>query len=809
MLLKGGMSEIGLKRLFLTFSGLAIVILLILSAYSNTLNSPAVLDDTHSFIDEPLIQNFDGSCKSVLALTHSKFGWKRFIPMLTIAYDSLRGQGHLASFHLTNILIHILTTLAVFFWARLLFRLSSEYLNLTDDDWALELLLSLTVASIWSLVPVQTNVVTYIVQRMAGLSALFYIVSFTSYFSGRMQWVAKYRKRAVVFWLLSLLSCFAAFMSKENAVTLPIMILVGEELFFRNQFNSWLVKHKKIVIVVVVVVVVVIVFVASYKLIPSILAGYDGRHFTLGERLLTELRVVVSYIHLLIFPDPSILCLDSYVSISTSLVSPISTLFSLLLLSLLLVLSWCWRYRFPLLSLGVIWFFCNLLIESSFIPLELKFEHRLYLPSCGFYIFLVCGIFLVFQYVFKSAGNEISRLGFVLLVIIGLFLSFMTHVRNRTWVNVVTIYEDCVSKAPQKARVHANLSKAYGRTGQYEKAILEAKTAIAIGVENYEAYWVAGCNLLSAYSKQGLHDEALKWGEKLLLEVPPNAKINSKPIFLSNLAMLYARSGEYRKAYDSLSSAIDLLTRSDLPYLPALERDMLAVLDNARLNGDEEELKKLGLQDREKSSVMMLMAKLFFDFGEYSRARDYASQVVGLSDDNQPAQQFVAKLDALEQANKRQLLYGTLKQNYLEDFWESPFNFNMAVAYIIEKFNLPLDWLASICLQRAKQLNQKLPDPYLLNSWRYYSAQKYGMAKSELRKGMLFDENYAQLWVNLGMYQLAAQQPREAILSLKRAMELYPSYPQKQKVAAMVVAAKKMISSMCVKGSTKLFGRSK
>jgi len=776
------------KRTFLVSLGLVIVLLLILSAYSNTLNSPAVLDDTHAFVDEPLVQRFDWSAASVLALSRSKFGWKRFIPMLTLANDSWRGKGHLASFHLTNILIHILTTLAVFFWARLLFRLARN--NLDDESGGDELLASLAVASIWSLVPVQTNVVTYIVQRMAGLSALFYILSFTSYFYGRLQWLVQSRKRAVGLWFLSVLCCVAALMSKENAVTLPVMIVVGEELFFRRQFNAWLARHRKVVLVIVALVAS-IVFAVACKLMPTILAGYNIRHFTLVERLLTELRILVSYIHLLLFPSPAALCFDSHTAISTSLLEPISTLFSLLLILFLFYLAWFWRRRSPLISFGLVWFFCNLALESTFISLELKFEHRLYLPSCGFYIFLVGGGVLLTRYFVVNDKVQNIKFWAAALMILCAFLSLMTHVRNRTWTDVVTFYEDCVVKAPQKARVHSNLSKAYGRSGLYQKSIDEAEIAIKLGVINYEAYWVAACNMISAYSKQGLISEALERGKKLLANAPSGARINSKPIFLSNLAVLYARSGDYQNAYDSLHSAIDILTRSDLPYLPAIEQDMLAVLDDARMNGDDETLKQLGLFDREKISVMILMADLFFNFGEYSRAGNYVHQVLTLDGDNKEAKQFIAKLEAIERANRSQLLYGTLKQNYLENFWQSFFHFNMAVAYVIEKYHLPVDWLASGCLQRARYYRQTSPDPYLLDSWRYYCRQKYDRAICIVQKGLLLDKNYAQLWVNLGMYQLAAGQPRKAIISLKRAMELYPAYPRKQEVIAMLIAAKK------------------
>lgn len=772
------------KKVYLTFFGLAIIIILVLSAYSNTLNSPPILDDTHSFIDEPLIQNFNWSAPAVKALSRSKFGWARFIPMLTLGNDYWRGQGSLRPFHLTNIFIHLLTTLAVFFWSRLLFRLLRNQQE--DKESVNELLASLAVAGIWALVPIQTNAVTYIVQRMASLVTLFYILSFTMYFHGRLNWLSNGKKKALSFWFMAFICFVLALMSKENAVTLPVMIIIAEELFFRCQFHAWLSEYKKIIIATIILFMVVVLAV-SVKMVPSILSGYDKRHFTLDERLLTELRVVSSYISLLLFPWPSRLCLDHHVALSTSLLTPFTTLLSFCFLLFLAGLAWCWRHRYPLLTFGLAWFFCNLILESSFIPLELKFEHRLYLPSCGFYLFLV-GAGIVCGRHFSIPIDQ--RIWGAALLILLAVLSLMTHMRNLVWIDAVTLYGDCAKKAFLKPRVHSNLSKAYSVAGFQEKAIAEAEKAIELGVNGYEEYWVAACNMITAYKRQGREKEALSKGEELLADAPENAKINAKPIFLRNLAVLYKDNGKYWKAYQSLYSAIELLSRSTLPYLSALEQDMLMLLDEARDNCDTVTLEQLGLPDHKKSSVLMVLAKMFFELGDFSRAHEYACQANKVDANCEVCRNFIVKLENIEKLNARQHLYGTFKDNYLKHFWQSSFNLKMAVAYIVEKYHFPLGRLAEYLVQQARQLKPDSPDPWLLDSWLYYCGRKYDKAIAMVRKGLQLDENYSQLWVNLGMYQLAAEQPRQALISLQKALELYPGYPRRQEVAAMIAAAR-------------------
>jgi hypothetical protein len=119
------------------------------------------------------------------------------------------------------------------------------------------------------------------------------------------------------------------------------------------------------------------------KYFVELVEGYKIRDFTLGERLLTQSRVVLYYLSLLVYPHPSRLNLDYDFPVSHSLLDPPTTLISLLAIAALLVLS-VWKARESrLLSFSILWYFGNLAIESSIFPLEMVYEHRLYLPSVG------------------------------------------------------------------------------------------------------------------------------------------------------------------------------------------------------------------------------------------------------------------------------------------------------------------------------------------------------------------------------------------------------------------------------------------
>jgi hypothetical protein len=106
----------------------------------------------------------------------------------------------------------------------------------------------------------------------------------------------------------------------------------------------------------------------------------------MSERVLTQFRVVLYYVTLLIYPHPSRLNLDYDFPISKTILDPPTTLISLLIIAGLIGYSiWTAKKR-PILSFCLLWYFGNLVIESSIFPLEMVFEHRLYLPAVGPFI---------------------------------------------------------------------------------------------------------------------------------------------------------------------------------------------------------------------------------------------------------------------------------------------------------------------------------------------------------------------------------------------------------------------------------------
>ena len=175
--------------------------------------------------------------------------------------------------------------------------------------------------------------------------------------------------------------------------------------------------------------------------VTRIKEGYEMRGWSPTERILTQLRVVIFYLSLLIYPNPSRLNLDHDFPISHSLFSPFTTFLSFLLIISLIILSILLIKRNRLVSYAILWFLGNLVIESSIIPLEMVFEHRLYLPSMGL-------IILVVALCFHLPGRRWRNLIVSIFIPLILLFSYWTYIRASVWSNQISLWSDAVKKSP-------------------------------------------------------------------------------------------------------------------------------------------------------------------------------------------------------------------------------------------------------------------------------------------------------------------------------------------------------------------------
>jgi tetratricopeptide (TPR) repeat protein len=115
----------------------------------------------------------------------------------------------------------------------------------------------------------------------------------------------------------------------------------------------------------------------------------------------------------------------------------------------------------------------------------------------------------------------------------------------------------------------------------------------------------------------------------------------------------------------------------------------------------------------------------------------------------------------------------------------------MATAYALVKTGFPFESAAQYFLQAAKKIHPDNIDVMLLSSWLYYKKKSYGEAVREVDKAIALDKDYAQLWINRGIYCLASGKNNEALAAFKKVLILYPDYPHGKKLEAMMLAAER------------------
>ncbi len=504
-----------------------LLLFLILPVYSNSFTAAWQFDDKPNIIDNHYLHLRDLKPESLIRTFYtqptdpSNPGTRLYRPIafLTFALNWYFDKDNAIGYHIVNLLVHFLAS--VFLFLVILNLLDAP--NLSRQFKHNKYLIAFLSAAMWSLNPIQTQAVTYIVQRMALLAAMFYILSILLYIKCRLS-------RSSIHRILLLLGCALSFLmalgSKENAAPLPAALLLIEVVFFQDLI--W--KQKKTLFWVGSIAVGVLILLGGVWLlmrdgIISLFNGYEARLFTFSERLLTEPRIVLYYLSQIFYPIPTRLSIEHDVVISTSLFQPWTTLPAILLTLLLIGLGFSQIRQRPILALAILFFFLNHIIESTVLPLELIFEHRNYLPSMFIFLPIATG----FQWLYDCfSANKQSLLtgvltGLVVLLIV--CLGAGTYVRNLAWATELSLWRDAMKKAPQSARPLTNLAwqLAYGSVAhesQYDEALKLYEKALSLQKPKLFSSSVIMNNMAGIYSKQGKHQEAIDLLEKAMVIAP-------------------------------------------------------------------------------------------------------------------------------------------------------------------------------------------------------------------------------------------------------------------------------------------------
>jgi tetratricopeptide (TPR) repeat protein len=280
-------------------------------------------------------------------------------------------------FKLVNLVIHLINGVLLYLLGRLLLEeMAPRSVSCAP--------LAAAAAAIWLLHPLNLTSVLYVVQRMTSLASLFMLAGLLCFVAGRRRMMTGGNGRALIVCGLSGFGLLAL-ASKEIAVLLPVYMLVMEVTVFR--WRTATPANRKFLYGFFTVTVALPALVGGLYLLSRpewFVEGYQGRDFTLVERLLTEARVLWFYLSLVLYPDIARMGLyHDDIALSHGLLAPPTTLAAVLGIIALIALAIQSMRRAPLLALAVFWFLAGHILESTILPLEIAHEHRNYLPVFG------------------------------------------------------------------------------------------------------------------------------------------------------------------------------------------------------------------------------------------------------------------------------------------------------------------------------------------------------------------------------------------------------------------------------------------
>lgn len=299
----------------------------------------------------------------------------RPVALLSFAAQAASWDGHPEHFLVVNVLLHLANGAL---WFAVLVRLQRLGASGLGEGPAGPLL----ICALWLLLPIHGSAVLYVVQRMTLLATAFMLAGIWAYLHGRFV-AAHGRLRAGYLWMSggATLGTLLGTLSKETAATLPLLLLAIEATVLRARARPTGWKAWSACFLALPCALLMGYLAVRF---PAFLEQYTHRSFTMSERLITEGRVLFIYLAHAFVPDSAGIRLlhDDFV-LSRSLLQPWTGALALAAWGFIVGAAVLLRHRAPALALAVAWFLLGHALESTFIALEIAFDHRNYLPLLG------------------------------------------------------------------------------------------------------------------------------------------------------------------------------------------------------------------------------------------------------------------------------------------------------------------------------------------------------------------------------------------------------------------------------------------
>lgn len=541
-------------------------------AYLNSFNGTYVYDELKYIITNDSIRQLWPPW-DVLQAT------RRPIVNVTLAINYAFGGLEVWGYHLFNLIVHLLAGLILFGVARRSFarceggdaggagrgqaenarrRPGRKAKRLRDRPPTIGPLtlrspdcLALTLALIWVVHPLQTQSVTYLIQRAESMMGCLYLLTLYCVIRGAAS------RRGGWWYAAAVASCAMGMGCKAVMVTAPVVILLYDRAFLAHSFGSALRRRWGLYLGLASTWLVLgMLGVVGAVLDPgntrvTVGLGYEGA--TPWQYLLTQSAVICHYLKLSVWPTS--LCLDYGWPLVTGLGDVV--LPALIVVLLLAVTVWASWTRPRIGFLGV-WFFAILAPTSSLIPIkDPAYEHRMYLPLAAVIALAVIGGDRCLRWGFRRwrVGRAPAQLATVVLILtVVALLAFKTARRNVLYHSRLAMWEDVAAKRPDNPRAWLNVGVSLARAGRHEDAIEAYQTGLALDPTRTSLL----SNLGAALDSLGRFQEAIKTYQRAFETDPdyPQARFNYGNT-LRKLGRLKEAAREYARAIESDDQYLD------------------------------------------------------------------------------------------------------------------------------------------------------------------------------------------------------------------------------------------------------------
>ena len=489
-------------------------------AYGNSFSGPFVFDDLLSIRDNPTIT---GSFWQALFPPSGQGLTVEGRPLLNLSFalnHALSGQA-VGGYHFLNLLIHVVAALALFVVVRRTLALPS--FGPEQQRLALPIALATTLA--WALHPVQTESVTYLVQRAESLMGMWFLLTFL----GFVHWATGGGTRWL---LLTLVACYAAALSKEVAAAIPVLVLVYDRSFLAGSFTAaWRARGRGHAALF-----------GSWIIIGLLVARSGSRGGTVGfgsnvawlDYAWTQVDAIGVYLRLVVWPAPLIFDYGvAWVQPGWSVLPPALLVVGLVAGTLVALVRW------PKWGFLGLWFFA-MLAPTSLVPgnRQTIAEHRIYLSLAAPIVAAMIGLF-------RQVGVRRASL---LVGGVVVACALLVARRNLDYRSDVTLFVDTAAKRPGNAFAHYNLGKALAESGEPGRAVAAYEAAL----RQDPAMVVAHYNLGNAYAELGRPADAAAAYERALALHPQHVQARY------NLGNVFLALGRRELARDAFIAALEV-----------------------------------------------------------------------------------------------------------------------------------------------------------------------------------------------------------------------------------------------------------